>query len=92
MSLVASSPVRPQRSFRGHTRLAFRHKLDVLVPLCLQELQQEHGALAPHLDEDPLSECPLSSKRLVLMSLDRISVEDQPELQWWQVALALNDI
>lgn len=72
-------------------RLAFRYKLDVLVPLRLQDLQQEHGAEAPNLEEDSQSERPVSFKRLVLMSLDLISTEDQPELQWWQVALALTE-
>lgn len=92
VSLGASSPAGPQSSFKVHTRLAFRHKLDdMLVPVRLQKLQQEHGENAPHLEEDPQSECPLSSKRLVLMSLDRISPDDEPGLQWWQVALALNE-
>jgi hypothetical protein len=91
MSLLASSPVGPQSSFKGHTRLAFRHKLDdVLVPLRLQNLQQVHGEKAPHLEEDSQSERPLSSERLVLMSLDRISPEKEPP-HWWQVALALDE-
>ncbi|KAF8697668.1 hypothetical protein AX14_001315 [Amanita brunnescens Koide BX004] len=71
------------------TRGELAHHAAELFRKTYEELRDEHGAKAPHLEEDPQLERPLSFERLVLMSLDRISPEDDPQTQWWQVAFAL---